>query len=266
MYYPWNAPTATRQTMEANGDYLAIRMKSDIVTWPKDPSGTWTEEKYCREPGTYFGLILLLSTRNGEPLAFINDGILQHMRVGGGAGLGAKYLAREDAHVVGMIGSGGMARTYLEAIACVREITECRVYSPTAANRNAFAREMSEQLKMKVVAVDSARAAVRGADILASATDSMIPVYEPDWIDGSAHQRQRGGDPDCCFDRSDVFVRQIWRSKCKSARFQSGRADDGCAHWRTVDETKRFPRRNPATAFGDSAATPIMAGRHTLIC
>ena len=120
----WRAPTTA---------IFAIRMKSDIITWPKDENGNWTEEKYCREPGTYCGLIFLVSTRNAEPLAFINDGVLQHMRVGGGAGIGVKYLSREDTHVVGMLGSGGMARTFLEAFKCVRDMRLCKVYSPTPA-------------------------------------------------------------------------------------------------------------------------------------
>src|SRR6059036_4110546 len=97
---------------------FAIRMKSDIVYWPNGE----TEEKYCVQPGTFCGLVMVFSVRNGEPLALINDGVLQHMRVGGCAGLGAKYLARDDAAVVGMIGSGGMARTYLEAFNEVRRI------------------------------------------------------------------------------------------------------------------------------------------------
>ena len=63
--------------------------------------------------------MMVFSVRNGEPLAIINDGLIQHMRVGACAGLGAKYLARQDA-VVGIFGSGGMARTYLEAFAEVR--------------------------------------------------------------------------------------------------------------------------------------------------
>jgi len=53
---------------------------------------------------------------NGEPLALINDGYLQHMRVGGCAGLGAKYLSREDACDVGIFGSGGMARSHVGAV------------------------------------------------------------------------------------------------------------------------------------------------------
>src|SRR5437763_3567727 len=106
----------------ANDGYFAIRMKSDIITWPKAESGNWTEEKYCREPGTYCGLIFLVSTKNAEPLAFINDGVLQHFRVGGGAGIGVRYLSRADANVTAMLGAAGMARTFLDACGCVRAI------------------------------------------------------------------------------------------------------------------------------------------------
>src|SRR3970282_1996936 len=139
-YYRWG-------TMEgANDGIFAIRMKSDVMTWPIGRDGFWRENKYGVRPGTFFGLILLLSTRNGEPLAFINDGVLQHMRVGGGAGIGARHLARNDASSVGILGSGGMARTYLEAFHAVRRITRAKVFSPTPANRKAFAAEMGAKL------------------------------------------------------------------------------------------------------------------------
>ena len=91
-YYRWG----TMEGASRDLGVFAIRMKSDVVSWPEDASGNWTEEKYCVEPGTYCGLIMLFSTVNGEPLAMINDGYLQHMRVGAGAGLGVRYLARED--------------------------------------------------------------------------------------------------------------------------------------------------------------------------
>src|SRR5487761_1194822 len=121
-YYRWGTMEGASRTLGV----FAIRMKSDMLTWPDG----LTEEKYCVQPGTFCGLVMLFSTRNGEPLAIINDGVLQHMRVGACAGLGAKYLAREDASAVGMIGSGGMARTYLEAFAAVRPIKQVKVYSP----------------------------------------------------------------------------------------------------------------------------------------
>jgi len=189
---------------------FAIRMKSDVVTWPRHEDGTWTEEKYCIEPRTYCGLIFLLSTRNGEPLAIINDGYLQHMRVGGGAGLGAKYLAREDAHTVGMIGSGGMARTYLEAFSCVRDIRQVRVYSPNHEHREAYAREMSAKLELEVEPVASAEQAVRGADIVATCTDSNLPVLDASWLEPGMHVTNLGPAelPEDLYRRADVVIRQ----------------------------------------------------------
>src|SRR5262245_17259955 len=110
-------------TMEggSTGGYFAIRMKSDVI-YETQYNGVLTQEKYCVRPGLYCGLILLTSIENGEPLAFLNDGHLQHMRVGGDGGIGVKYMANEDAEVVGMLGSGGMARTHMQAFTRVRTI------------------------------------------------------------------------------------------------------------------------------------------------
>jgi ornithine cyclodeaminase/alanine dehydrogenase-like protein (mu-crystallin family) len=185
-YYRWG-------TMEGvSHGVLAIRMKSDIVTWPRDESGRFTEDKYCVEPGTYCGLIFLLSTQNGEPLAIINDGYIQHMRVGGGAGIGVKLLSRENSSVVGMLGSGGMARTFIEAFLVVRPIKSVRVYSPTKDHREQFAREMSEKHGIEVCAVDSPEEAVRSVDILSTCTDSMTPTVKPEWLEPGMHLANLG--------------------------------------------------------------------------
>jgi ornithine cyclodeaminase/alanine dehydrogenase-like protein (mu-crystallin family) len=179
-YYRWG-------TMEGASRKLgvfAIRMKSDIVHWPDGE----TEEKYCVQPGTYCGLVMVFSVRNGEPLAIINDGVLQHMRVGGCAGLGARYLSRPDALVVGIFGSGGMARSYLSAFKEVRRLTKVKVYSPTKAHREAYAREMGAQLGVAVEAVDRPESVVRGSDIVAACTDSTRTVFdEPEWLEEGAH-------------------------------------------------------------------------------
>ncbi len=188
----------------------AVRLKSDIMTWPRRPDGSTSEQKYCVEPGTYCGLVLLFSTANGEPLAILNDGHLQHMRVGAAAGVGAKLLARADAHRVGMIGSGGMARTVLEALAAVRPIDEVRVYSRTPEHAARYAAEMSAQLGIAVTPVGTARDAVRGADILATTTDSMAPVVQADWLEPGMHVVAIGPldlAPDC-ETRIDIVVRQ----------------------------------------------------------
>jgi alanine dehydrogenase len=188
----------------------AVRLKSDIMTWPRNPDGTWSEKKYCMRPGTYCGLVLLFSTADGEPLAILNDGHLQHMRVGAAAGIGARLLARADSRRVGLIGSGGMARTALEALVAVRPIETVRVFSRDKANRARFAEEMSERLGVAIEPVASARDAVRGADIVATATDSMLPVVEGAWLEPGMHVVAIGPvelAPDC-EPRIDVVVRQ----------------------------------------------------------
>ncbi len=214
-------------------------------------TATGPRRNTAASPGTYCGLIFLVSTRNGEPLAFINDGVLQHFRVGGGAGIGVKYLAREDSHVVGMLGSGGMARTFLDAFKCVRDIRLCKVYSPTAANREAFAEEMSRRLNIEVRAVDSAREAVRGADILSTCTDSMAPVYDADWIEKGMHVTNLGRRemPDASADRFDLVVRQgtAGLQMRQSERFQAERGLSPAAFiGGTVEEMKRLPREESA--------------------
>ena len=137
--------------------------------------------------GIYAMRVYLFSTQNAEPLAILNDGWVQHMRVAGGAGLGVKYLAREDAHVVGMLGSGEMARTHLEAYLEVRDIQQVKVFSPTPANRESYAADMAERFGIEMVLVGSAREAIRGVDILSPCTDSMQPVYDADWLEPGMH-------------------------------------------------------------------------------
>jgi len=179
-YYRWGTMECASRTFET----MANRMKSDMLEWPEGK----TVEKYCVEPGTFCGIVMVFSTPNGEPLAIINDGIIQHMRVGGCAGLGAKYLSREDSSVVGIFGSGGMACTYLMAFNQVRKISEVRVYSPTRKNRETYAREMGEKLSLKIVPVENPRDVMRGADIVATCTDSIqVIVEDPSWLEPGMH-------------------------------------------------------------------------------
>jgi alanine dehydrogenase len=248
-YYRWG-------TMEgANDGIFAIRMKSDIITWPKTETGMWRENKYCVQPGTFFGLILLMSTKNGEPLAFINDGILQHMRVGGGGGVGARHLARKNSSVVGILGSGGMARTYLEAFCVVRPIRKAKVFSPTSANRVRYAEEMSKKLGIEVVPVDSAREAVRGVDILATCTDSMVPTFEAKWLEPGMHVTMLGPRELSkeVLDRCDVKIRQGTGgiTKPETDRIRSEIGHSPLAYIAgSREEMKRLPESTREGGFG----------------
>lgn len=203
-YYRWG----TMEGVSRKLGVFAIRMKSDMLVWNREGE-FHTEEKYCVEPGTYCGLIFLLSVRNGEPLALMNDGYLQHMRVGACAGLGAKYLSKADSRVLGILGSGGMARTYTAAICEVRSIERIQVFSPTKANREKYAEEMTEKLKVDVTVMDAPEKAVRGADIVALTTDSLVPVVKAEWIEPGMHitnVRSNESGPDVIA-RADVIAR-----------------------------------------------------------
>ena len=196
-------------TMEggSTSGYFAIRMKSDII-YEQEYNGAITQEKYCVRPGRFCGLILLTSIENGEPLALLNDGHLQHMRVGADSGIGAKYMAREDAAVVGMVGSGGMARSHLEAFMKVRRIERVQVYSPTKANREAYAREMTEQFDVEAVPLSDPNAVYKGADILAGCTDSAVDIITGALVEPGTHITSIGGRPDAeTFERIEVSLR-----------------------------------------------------------
>jgi ornithine cyclodeaminase/alanine dehydrogenase-like protein (mu-crystallin family) len=189
--------------------YFAVRMKSDIL-YKSEYGGVTTQEKYCVKPGLYCGLIFLTSIENGEPLAFINDGVLQHMRVGGDGGIGVKYMAREDAEVVGMLGSGGMARTHVLAFMAVRNIRKLQVFSPTRENREAFGAEMRAQHGLEVEVCDRPEAVYKGADIVAAVTDSAVPVMDGACLEKGQHILNigGGGSPDqASLDRVDVYFR-----------------------------------------------------------
>ena len=198
-------------TMEGGSSrgYFAIRMKSDVVYERSSAHGA-TEEKYCVRPGLYCGLILLTAVDTGEPLAIVNDGVLQHMRVGADGAIGAKHMAREDARVLGMLGSGGMARSHVEALRCVRPIERLQVYSPTREHREAFAREMAERHGIEAVACARPDEIYRGADIVAAVTDSAVPVLEGARLEPGTHVINVGGGgrPDeATLARVDVYLR-----------------------------------------------------------
>ena len=177
-YYRWGS------TEGACNGFFATRIKSDIMNWPRNDAGEVTNQnKFCVEPGTYCGLVYLFSSGNGAPLAIINDGILQHMRVGGGAAIGAKYLSRENSETIGMIGSGGMARTYLQAIKCVRDIKRVKVFSRDPKNREAYADAMHKETGVEIIPVKSTEEAMKGADIVCSCTDSMVPTFDPELLE-----------------------------------------------------------------------------------
>ncbi len=165
----------------------AIRINSDVVTFPKKGNNI-VREKVPAAPGArYTGLVLLFSSENGEPLAILPDGVMQRMRVGAANGLGVKYLARKDASTVGILGCGWQAGAQLMAACAARKITSIRCFSPTRQRREDFARQMSDLLSVNVTPVDQPEDAIKGADIAMCASNSLDNIFFERWVEPGMH-------------------------------------------------------------------------------
>ncbi len=164
----------------------ALRLNSDVIRWRGDGGGV-RKSKVPAAGGRWVGLILLFSHETGEPLAIVPDGVIQRLRVGATNALAARELAADDASIYGLIGAGWQAGAQLMAMALVRQLREVRVYSPTPERREAFAAEMWQRLELPVHAVDTPEEAIRGAQILGTATSSITPVLDPDWVPPGTH-------------------------------------------------------------------------------
>jgi ornithine cyclodeaminase/alanine dehydrogenase-like protein (mu-crystallin family) len=165
----------------------AVRINSDIITWPKRGNNMRREKVPAAPNNRYVGLVLLFSVENGEPLAILPDGVMQRMRVGAANGLGIKYLARKNAQTVGILGSGWQAGAQLMAACAVRDVKSIRCFSPNAQNRAAFAAEMSALLGVEVVPVDQPEEATRNADIVMCATNTLDNIFFARWIEPGMH-------------------------------------------------------------------------------
>jgi ornithine cyclodeaminase/alanine dehydrogenase-like protein (mu-crystallin family) len=131
--------------------------------------------------------VILFSVETGEPLILFQDCSINEFRTGAAGALGAKYLARNDAHRVAIFGSAAHAATQLKAAAAIRNLTQAKVFSPRSDHRLAFAEKMSHDLNIDIRAVSRPEEALEGADIVMTATNSMAPVFDGRWLNEGVH-------------------------------------------------------------------------------
>jgi ornithine cyclodeaminase/alanine dehydrogenase-like protein (mu-crystallin family) len=129
-------------------------------------------------------IVSLYRLKDGELLALLDGRHITDLRTGAASGVIARKVAMTGPVTVGLIGSGHQAATQLEALAAVYPVGSAAVYSPTAANREAFARRMSARLGFPVTAVDSAQAAAKGHPVVAAASSARgaEPVLRGEWL------------------------------------------------------------------------------------
>lgn len=131
--------------------------------------------------------VMVIDAEDGTPLSVMSGAVLTAIRTGAASGAATDILARADASRVAIIGTGVQATTQLEAMCTVRQIKTAAVFDMDSDRAEVFAKKMSESLKIKVIPVDSASAAIAGADIVCTATTSKNPVFDDADIEPGTH-------------------------------------------------------------------------------
>jgi len=189
-YSAGRAMQPVRTTIEVNRDPSFFAVMPAALTTPP-ALGTKLVTVYpgnhAKHLPSHLASILLLDPATGGLVALMDGRYITEARTGACSAVSVRHLARPDAHVLAILGSGVQAKSHLEAIRLVRPLTEVRVWSPTAAHRDAFARDAGQATGLAVRAVADATAAVRGADIVVLATGSRTPVVRDEDIADGTH-------------------------------------------------------------------------------
>jgi ornithine cyclodeaminase/alanine dehydrogenase-like protein (mu-crystallin family) len=169
-------------------EIAALRLNSDVVTWPeKNGSRRRVKVPVSAPGGRYNGTVLLFSTDTGQLLCMLNDGVMQKTRVGASSAVAAKYLSRSNARTMGLLGTGWQAEAQLEAMCAVRPLQLVKVFSPNSENRRNFAERFSAKLRCEIRPVSDPTTAAADVDVLISATNSMTPTIVPEFVHPGMH-------------------------------------------------------------------------------
>src|SRR5687767_12469011 len=136
---------------------------------------------------TIHALVVWLDATTGRPLALLDGETVTAMRTGAASGVATRLLARRDAATLAVVGAGGQAEWQIRAVVAARDIRRVVVYSRSADARREFAERMARETGIEVVAVESAEAAVREADVICCATTSSEPVFDAGWLRAGTH-------------------------------------------------------------------------------
>jgi ornithine cyclodeaminase/alanine dehydrogenase-like protein (mu-crystallin family) len=174
-------PVRNMLTIEEGKRYLGIMpavaddaMGAKLVSFYPGNAGTGV--------ATHLAMILLFRPDTGEPLAVMDGRLITEMRTAAVSAAMTKYLAAPDSHVLALLGSGAQAHAHLQALSRVRRFEEVRVWSRTPAHAERFA----EQHGATAMTIQDA---VRGADVIVTATNALEPILKGAWLARGACQR-----------------------------------------------------------------------------
>jgi ornithine cyclodeaminase len=161
--------------------------------------GAWGLKTVCVYPQNsergldpHQGAVLLHDGETGVLQAVINAGAVTATRTAAVSGAATRWLAREDAREVAILGSGIQARSHLEAMLCVLRPERVRIWSRTHEHAQGFWREAATRFQLPAVVTDTAEQAVRGADVICTCTASRDPIVRLEWLSPGAHVNAAG--------------------------------------------------------------------------
>jgi ornithine cyclodeaminase/alanine dehydrogenase-like protein (mu-crystallin family) len=190
--------------LEAVDESLRKQARGEVVVQPRrrfelpkgfyhymaaaDYTGGFVAEKqYTYVAGKIRFLVLLYEMATGDLVAQIEADYMGQLRTGAASGVATKFMACRDARIAAIIGTGGQARTQLEAIAGVRKLELAWAYGRDVSRREKFCADMAERLRIPVHAAGSAAQAIEGADIVCTATTASHPVVTGSDIAAGMH-------------------------------------------------------------------------------
>ena len=133
--------------------------------------------------------VALFDSGSGQPRALMEADWLGRMRTGAASGLATKYLARDDAVILTIIGSGTQALTQVLAVSAVRRLTEVRVFSPNREHRAAFVEQLAGQLppSIRVLSASDLQSSLDGTDVITTITSASRPFLAGQWVAPGQH-------------------------------------------------------------------------------
>jgi alanine dehydrogenase len=224
-----------------------------------DQKAGWMGAKlYSVAHGAARFIVLLYRADSGELAALIEADYLGQVRTGAASAVATKYMARPDARVLGIIGTGTQARTQLAAVSEGREFATIRAFGRDRNRLENYCREMTERLRRPVTPAASAEETVRGADILITATTAMNPVVSGDWLAPGTHinaiganfAQKRELETDAVDRAAIIAVDSIQQANIESGDLIQAFGDDN-SRWQQVRELceivagKRPGRKSP---------------------
>src|ERR1700681_3083423 len=192
-------------------------------------------------------VVPLFRSTTGEMAALIEADALGQLRTGAASGVATKYLANANARTACIIGTGYQVRTQLEAIAAVRRLERVRAFGRDPERRETFCREMSDRIGVAVEAASSGEEAVKGADIIITATSATKVVLEGAWLAPGMHINAMGAnwpqkrelDAAAVSRANKIVVDSIEQSKMEAGDLIQAFGEDQ-SRWNAVQELSQI--------------------------